>query len=792
DQDPSVKIIPILKNSITLKEKNSKTSIDKEMSTEIKIENSTQINKNIENNTAVKTENNLESTETNSLHKNRSRSTSSPSPVNSSTILQTPASPTVQISRRGPPPSRLDTSNAVTGGKIPGVLVASAQSANAISNSKSNNSNIPNTQIEPGRNSFAFKSITKTQSFYNPSTSKFDSSPSTARSSLGVSSPENSPKSISGSFSSSSFKQNFGFTASSLPSPGYLSLAEFKQRDTKPRWQRFILYQLYTTDMIRSKVGVTNRVRKDSGKKEKGQSTLSKLNALLKPKKKKKSVAVTFHLLNLAIHDNRTSAACTLLEDLTPNSLKKKRPNETNNCFLHAVANGLESVCLVLLEKGFPINVNAPAVSTTISQPMINQKKSNNNTEPFAFPSYFMTVVGIGLDNVVRSMVKKANVNQTWYGLSPLHLACCKGNPGVIRSLLENGADHNFGLPFETYTLLCKIKSDAAKAATSLISSSSYKRQFGSKTITAHKKGVKNSDKSLNKDDGTTISPPLTSTSMPHSHLPETFFKNKKIFPVELACAGKHVDACKLLLLKYDTKTIQHLTYPYFAQQSLEISCIFLKNGLNPESTFDPWGSNAVQVAARNGNLGFLIAFFHCFKIDINKRGENNWTFLHEAISQKHKAVAQFLIRNGADITCLNNDSETAHSVGLRVGISENELKEYFAKSTVSIEETQIMELIQKYLLPDPVFQKATSSPEQKNLQKTRWRALEKEKSNGSFAEYNGSEELLPVSTNSNNSSLLDSSISTNTNSATSSPSQKVSSKLSGEAASFFKVFKKA
>ena len=123
---------------------------------------------------------------------------------------------------------------------------------------------------------------------------------------------------------------------------------------------------------------------------------------------------VTFHLLALAIHDNRTSTACKLLEDISPSTIKKKKPIDTNSCFLHAMANGLEAVCLILYEKGFPSNVNLPAVSATISvQSLSNNLKTKmtsisalGGNEPFMFPSYFMMAVGVGLDNVVRAMMK--------------------------------------------------------------------------------------------------------------------------------------------------------------------------------------------------------------------------------------------------------------------------------------------------------------------------------------------------------------------------------------------------
>jgi hypothetical protein len=83
--------------------------------------------------------------------------------------------------------------------------------------------------------------------------------------------------------------------------------------------------------------------------------------------------------------------------------MRKKQPAETNACFLHAASNGLESVCLQFYERGFPQNVNSSILG---HKTLFPPPDSSGPREEFQFPSYFILMVGIGLDNVVRAMVK--------------------------------------------------------------------------------------------------------------------------------------------------------------------------------------------------------------------------------------------------------------------------------------------------------------------------------------------------------------------------------------------------
>lgn len=97
----------------------------------------------------------------------------------------------------------------------------------------------------------------------------------------------------------------------------------------------------------------------------------------------------------MAIHDRRLMNACSLIGDLSPNSLKKKRPQESNMVFLNAMANRLDTACVMLLEKGFPENINAPIHGGKFKE-----------TDKLVLPSYFMLAIAFGSDALVKAMIK--------------------------------------------------------------------------------------------------------------------------------------------------------------------------------------------------------------------------------------------------------------------------------------------------------------------------------------------------------------------------------------------------
>ena len=84
-----------------------------------------------------------------------------------------------------------------------------------------------------------------------------------------------------------------------------------------------------------------------------------------------------------------------MIEDLTGNSLKKKRPQEANRVFLTAMANRLDTACNLLVEKGFPENINSP-IHGGVSK----------ESDKLILPSYFMLTIAFGSESVFKSMMK--------------------------------------------------------------------------------------------------------------------------------------------------------------------------------------------------------------------------------------------------------------------------------------------------------------------------------------------------------------------------------------------------
>ncbi|KAJ3366113.1 hypothetical protein HDU91_001987, partial [Kappamyces sp. JEL0680] len=177
-----------------------------------------------------------------------------------------------------------------------------------------------------------------------------------------------------------------------------------------------------------------------------------KLNALLRSKKQKRTRTGIFHSLHLAIQDCRSMESLALTELLSETTLTKKRPGDANKAFLHALANRMQSVCIQIMEKGFPPNVNTPIFATTHSH-------TKNDKNEFTFPSYFQLAVSLNLVDVVRFMIKgKADVDLSWYQITPLLCACLQGSEPMVKLLIDAGANPSQKIALEDFLLLRRLK----------------------------------------------------------------------------------------------------------------------------------------------------------------------------------------------------------------------------------------------------------------------------------------------------------------------------------------------
>ncbi|KAJ3088241.1 hypothetical protein HK102_009196 [Quaeritorhiza haematococci] len=580
----------------------------------------------------------------------RARSRSSPAPppppslpISAASTITTPTPKSTastkfgtQLQRKGAaPPPRLDTSAAVTGGVFPGIIISAPNVSNSslASSSSAGSNERPRSGSPYSSSPYSaspyssspqsprgdYRTIRKTNSFFVPE-SHYASPISSAPSSAGPLSAS-APGSIRTSMVTMMSPRSVGFMPlAPFPSPGAITFAQFRKEDLHPRRQRQILFALQQQERKktvnedkkkdhregRSKKSDTNLKRDRSQKRN---AAFSKLNSFLKSaKKKRRTTSGTFHLLNLAIHDSKTSLACALMDDLSPNTLRKKRVAEANRVFLLGMASSMEPLCMLMLERGFPVNVNSAALSC----------------KDFSFPSYFLMAVALGLDNVVRLMIKRANLNQSWYGLTALHLACCKGNFNLVQILVEHGADLGQGLPLSEYMLLRRLQSQNSKSVFRLIAKSNpillrTKRQsivFSLETRDGASASSKESDGrvygSLTSGIGRrrTITQPTSKEE--RRRIPDSYLQNKRILPIEFAAACGHGDIVMLLLQR---------------------------------------------------------------------------TALHEAISQHHFNVAKSLLSLGADPTILNATGESPIALARRIGVPESEIADILLRKPVEAAE---------------------------------------------------------------------------------------------------------
>ncbi|KAJ3252919.1 Ankyrin repeat domain-containing protein 42 [Chytriomyces hyalinus] len=665
-----------------------------------------------------------------------------------------------------------------------------------------------------------------------------------------------------------------------------LSFAEFRLADTRQQRQRRCLYALQKLE-ARCKadgvsLGVSSAAAPGSVKKpykepkfkDDKRLGLGKLSNLLQKKRRRRSRTEVFHLINLAITDQSIPYALNLLDDLSSGALRKKFPLHANRAFYSAMGQGFEPICIAMFEKGFPLSVNSPIIikastnlwkyvpretptgkvvskfkriSTTTapdrngggrnSSMAVGGKNSSGDAKAggalgagdtmpsIQLPSYFMSAVSLGLDNVVRAMVKRADVNQNWHGLTPLHIAASKNLVGITQFLLDNGADPTIGILVSQYALLRKLKSISSypDIRTSMPIVGNSQSQSQTPTVDTPNAGpavfilqpsrpVSMIDSNMmasfprepnnlgidatvmspshaltsplaaslplpaTKDD--TSSPKTTSSTLPLKpqlrnpspsssnrsasaldrsrasslsaaagvsfvgpsssikrnlissggsiksnaqasinrpinarltgciffsqpgcegekgltsvsnedgkrrssvfHMWQTdFMKDKVIYPVELAAACGNYDLARLLLTRMDSKLLAKSSFGLLVQRDVDLSLLFIRTGV-PTTQQDAYGSNSLHLACRAGDLELVTAYIESGKFDINSKGQNEWTPLHEAVGLRRYEVSRFLVKAGASMDVVNKLGETPRALGIKLGIPKLELDEAF------------------------------------------------------------------------------------------------------------------
>lgn len=111
------------------------------------------------------------------------------------------------------------------------------------------------------------------------------------------------------------------------------------------------------------------------------------------------------HNIEMAIRDKKPELALQYISLLPSNALKKKKKksySDLNHCMLLAMIYRMEQVAIELVDRGFPIDVNYPIIGKARDE----YKTKAGRTGPFEYPSYFIVAVGLGMCNLVKSMIK--------------------------------------------------------------------------------------------------------------------------------------------------------------------------------------------------------------------------------------------------------------------------------------------------------------------------------------------------------------------------------------------------
>jgi len=391
--------------------------------------------------------------------------------------------------------------------------------------------------------------------------------------------------------------------------------------------------------------------------------TMNRINAFLSKKKSKRSKDENIHLLKLAVHDRRIQQACSIIEELSSNTFRKRNFSEANEIFVKAMLNNLEPVALAMLDKGFPPNVNLPIFEIQMS----NDIKVN-------LPSYFILAVALGLDNVIKVMIKKAYINQSWNGLTPLHIACCKGDEKLINLIIDYGADVFQPIPIEQYLNLGRLKSVEAR-------------------ISAHKKSVLN---------GTYMDEQLGTNnySCQNNSIIKMYPKIQYIYPIDFAASTGNVKLAGIIINKIGINGVRRSRYCLMMQQQYNMSMTLLKYGATfPQVNI--WNDTPLHIASRQGNLRLVIVY--SYLINVNTPGQNGWYPLHEAIVKNNRDVCQYLLKRGASTELKNNEGLTPRELAKKWGISSSDIElcldqtvEFVVENEIS--EKEILAKVNRYL----------------------------------------------------------------------------------------------
>lgn len=351
------------------------------------------------------------------------------------------------------------------------------------------------------------------------------------------------------------------------------------------------------------------------------------------------------HLSTLKVKDEREGAAIDILKRrLASVSLLKKTNLKplVNELFLRALDKGFDDLVLMLLDAGYPENINYS---------IYGDCRSSRR-----FPSFLLLAVGLGRLRVVQRMLEiqpRAQLNRGWFnGIRPLMLAqMIRKVPGqsllMTQLLLKHGAEANRSISYSTYM----------KGLT-------FQR------IKTVKSRMKRSDSGIK------------------SRGRKEIYRNSRLSALDFACCREKYESARLILsTRNSVEWLSKNEFCLLQLDDFELAADILQRCPELVRQRDPRGNTPLHWAAKQGRTD-LMALYLKYTDTVDVLNSIHWTPLHEAAAGAHRATVQYLISRGADCSIKNVQGRTALQVAREHGISSEELYEFF-HSADTIQRTQ-------------------------------------------------------------------------------------------------------
>lgn len=345
------------------------------------------------------------------------------------------------------------------------------------------------------------------------------------------------------------------------------------------------------------------------------------------------------HLTILKVRDEREEEAIEILKKkLASLSLLKKSNlrSMVNELFLRAMEKGFESLIFLLIDSGFPENINYSIYGDAKSR---------------RFPSYLLLAVGLGNIRVVQRMLEvhpRAQMNKGWFnGIRPLMMAQMTRKVNgqslcMTHLLLKHGAEPNRSISYSTYL----------RAVSFCNQNEILKKKRSRSTV------IKNISKK------------------PRGR--KEIYRKTRLYALDFACCREKFESAHLMIsTRNSSEWLTRNEFCLLKLDNFEVAADILQRVPELIKQRDPRGNTPLHWAAKNGRTD-LLALYLQYTRTVNVLNYMHWTPLHEAAASAHRAAVQYLISQSADCSIINIEGKTALQIARERGISSEELFDFF------------------------------------------------------------------------------------------------------------------